>query len=92
MPIEIKRDSHRDLWNALRGQLIANYVRDPGAAGYGIYLVFWFGGEDQPTALDGGGKPRNAYELESRLAALLTDDERHRIAVLVMDCAPPKTA
>jgi hypothetical protein len=87
VPIEIKRDSHKDLWKALRDQLMAHYVRDPGASGYGIYLVFWFGGKDMPTAADGGKRPIGAHELEARLKSTLTDEEQQRIAVVVMDCA-----
>lgn len=45
VPVEIKKDSHIDLWHAIHEQLIPRYVRDPGADGYGIYLVFWFGGK-----------------------------------------------
>ncbi len=92
LPIEIKRDSRSDLWQGLRNRLINYYARDPGAESYGIYLVFWFGGKNIPTALDGGAKPRSAGELEARLTSLLNEDERHRIAVIVMDCAPPQTA
>ena len=40
VPIEIKRSCHRDLWSAIRSQLIARYTRDPGTGGHGIYLVF----------------------------------------------------
>jgi len=29
VPVEIKRDSHRDLWTAIRKQLIGRYTRDP---------------------------------------------------------------
>ena len=43
VPIEAKRNSHRDLWSAMRDQLIAKYASDPATSGYGIYLVFWFG-------------------------------------------------
>ena len=49
MPVEIKKSSSRELWSAIRNQLIAKYTRDPGAAGYGIYLVFWFGREHCQT-------------------------------------------
>lgn len=89
VPIEIKRDSHRDLWKALREQLIAQYVRDPGAAGFGIYLVFWFGGKDMPVAGDGGRRPDNAGELERRLRETLLPDERRSIEIVVLDCARP---
>lgn len=92
VPIEIKRDSHKDLWRALRDQLMAHYVRDPGADGHGIYLVFWFGGKGMPLPIDGGKKPRSAQELEGRLRAQLTPEERRRIEVIVLDCAPPSSA
>lgn len=87
VPIEIKRDSHRDLWHALRDQLMAQYVRDPGAEGYGIYLVFWFGGKGMPVAVDGGKRPGSAQELEDRLRATLKPDERQFIGIIVMDCS-----
>ena len=50
VPVEIKKCSHRDLWSAIRTQLIARYTRDPGAGGHGIYLVFWFGAGAMPAA------------------------------------------
>lgn len=87
VPIEIKRDSHRDLWHALRDQLMAHYVRDPGAEGYGIYLVFWFGGKGMPVAADGGKRPGSAQELEDRLRATLKPDERQFIGIIVTDCS-----
>lgn len=40
IPIEIKRDYHRDVWTALNGQLDKLYTKNPDAAGHGIYLVF----------------------------------------------------
>ncbi len=87
VPIEIKRDSHRDLWHALRDQLMGHYVRDPGTEGYGIYLVFWFGGKGMPVAADGGKRPGSAQELEGRLRATLKPDERQFIGIVVMDCS-----
>jgi len=66
VPIEIKKDNHSDLWRAIHEQLIERYTRDPGAAGFGIYLVFWFGGNDMPLPQE-GKKPRSAAELEERL-------------------------
>lgn len=92
VPIEIKRNSHPDLWSALHNQLIAHYVRDPGAKGYGIYLVFWFGGTGMPTAGDGGKPPGSSSELEERLAATLDTEEQQRIAVIVMDCSLPRNS
>lgn len=87
VPIEIKKDSHSDLWRAIHEQLIERYTRDPGADGFGIYLVFWFGGKKMP--LHEGKKPRSAVELEQQLHATLTKEEARHVAVVVIDCASP---
>ncbi|WP_162095007.1 hypothetical protein [Pseudomonas chlororaphis] len=91
LPIEIKRDSHPQLWKALRSQLIAQYVNAPKSRGHGIYLVFWFGDPKKPTptALDGGQKPKSHQELQARLEALLSDEERQRVLVRVLDVSWP---
>lgn len=89
VPIEIKKDSHADLWRAIREQLIERYTRDPGADGFGIYLVFWFGGENMSLPQQ-GKKPRAAPELEERLRSTLTPEEGRRIRVCVIDCALPQ--
>ena len=88
VPIEIKKDNHSDLWRAVREQLIERYIHDPGADGFGIYLVFWFGGRNMPLPQE-GKKPRSAAELEERLRQTLTVEESRRIRVCVIDCALP---
>lgn len=88
VPIEIKKDCHSDLWRAMREQLIERYTRDPGADGFGIYLVYWFGGEGMPMHPE--GKTRTAAELEERLRRTLTTEERRRIQICVIDCALPE--
>lgn len=88
IPIEIKRDSHDNLWRAIHDQLIDQYVRDPATDGHGIYLVFWFGGKNLPPSLD-GNKPRNASELERLLRQTLDAEEQRRILICVFDCALP---
>ena len=90
VPVEIKKSNHRDLWSAIRNQLMAKYTRDPGAAGYGIYLVFWFGETDcQPP--ESGRRPKSAVELEGRLWDTLSMDEANRISVCVVDVVKPPT-
>lgn len=86
VPVEIKRSCHPDLWTAIKNQLVLNYTRDPGANGFGIYLVLWFGPDNQckPTALE-GSVPADAGELESRLAEQVPDSQRSRISIRVMD-------
>lgn len=86
IPVEIKKSCHRDLWSAIRTQLIAKYTRDPGADGHGIYLVFWFGNTKhcRPTP-DAGPPPKSAGELKRRMEESLTDAERRKISVCVID-------
>ena len=86
VPVEIKRSCHLDLWTAMRNQLLVKYARDPGADGFGIYLVFWFGQDCRckPTALK-GWVPADADELEARLTEQLSGPERSRILVCVID-------
>lgn len=86
VPIEIKRSCHPHLWAAIGDQLVAKYTRDPGAAGFGIYLVVWFGVDSRckPPAL-GGCVPSQASQLESMLSQQVPDTERSRIFVCVID-------
>ena len=88
VPIEIKRNVHRDLWSAPRNQLIAQYTIDPDTDGYGIYLVFWFGKDLTPPP-PSGTRPANAEELKTRLEATLSPDEARKISVCVIDVSRP---
>ena len=89
VPIEIKKSCHPDLWTAIRDQLIAKYSRDPGAEGYGIYLVFWFGDTEKCRPTPGPNlTPQNAEELKSGLLDTLTEEER-KISVCVIDVSKP---
>jgi hypothetical protein len=86
IPIEIKRDSHPDLWTAMSDQLIDLYTRDPESKGRGIFLVFWFGGAGMP-APPTGDKPTSAADLEARLLAIRPADKREFISVCIVDCS-----
>jgi len=88
VPIEIKKDTHADLWSAIHDQLVAKYVRDTGTDGYGIYLVFWFGGKGMRPPTD-GVKLRSAKALEDKLRETLSQEEAHRIKICVIDCSLP---
>jgi hypothetical protein len=92
VPVEIKRDRHPDMWRAMHDQLIPQYTRDPGAAGYGIYLVFWFGGAGMPGRPGDGMRPTTACELEHQLCVMLNNAERPLIQVCVFDVAKPVVA
>ena len=90
VPVEIKKSSNRDLWSAIRNQLIGKYTRDPGARGYGIYLVFWFGNEPDPCQMpESGSRPQTATELEKRLRDTLSMAEARLISICVIDVARP---
>ncbi len=84
VPVEIKKDRHPKLWSALRDQLIARYVSDPATGGHGVYLVFWFSDGRVPPHPH-GRRPTGPAELRQRLEEQLTEAERRRIAVLVID-------
>ena len=90
VPVQIKRSCHRELWSAMHTQLIARYTRDPGADGHGIYLVFWLGDEEgcRPTPRS-GPRPKSPRELRQALLDTLTEAERRKIAVCVIDVSKP---
>ena len=90
VPVEIKRSCHPDVWTAVRSQLIAKYTRDPGAEGYGIYLVLWFGDTEKcrPTKCD-GWTPETAEDVRLRIQQSLDDREGRLISVCVVDVAKP---
>lgn len=88
IPIEIKRDYHRDVWTALNGQLDKLYTKNPDAAGYGIYLVFWFGSA-RPNALPRLTKimpqPKNASAMENMFNETVPVEKRNRLSAIVID-------
>lgn len=88
IPIEIKRDYHRDVWSALNEQLDQLYTTNPDAAGYGIYLVFWFGAS-RPNAIPRPVKdtppPVNARTMEDILNEVVPMVKRGRLSAIVID-------
>ena len=92
VPVEIKRSCHRDLWSAIKTQLIAKYTWDPGADGYGIYLVFWFGDTERCRPTPGAGPPpKSAAEIKKRLRSALSANEKLKISICVIDVSEPET-
>jgi hypothetical protein len=88
IPVETKRNSHKELWRAIRNQLIERYGSDPATGGYGIYLVFWFGKEHTPRS-PCGVRPASPDELREQLGAMLPEDVRRRISICVIDVGAP---
>lgn len=89
VPIEIKCSDSEKLWSGIRQQLIENYAQDPGADGYGIYLVFWFGSKDARFHPEEGRRPKTPEELQALLEQSLDNEKRKRISVCVVDCTGP---
>ena len=87
LPVEIKRDRDPRLWSALRDQLIAQYTNDPATGGHGVYVVFWFGDGKIPPPPQ-GRRPTVPAELRQQLEEQLTESEKRRIAVRVIDVSP----
>ena len=88
VPVEVKKNSHRGLWNAPRDQLAAQYASDPATGGYGIYLVFWFGREHTQRSSD-GTRPATPDELREQLQNTLTPEETRKITVCVINVSKP---
>jgi hypothetical protein len=93
--VELKKDSHSDIWSAAHEQLDRFYTRDPEAKGFGIYGIFWFGENREkrlPAPPDGVVEPKTAAEMARALCGLLPEKARSRIVVIVFDVAAPGTA
>ncbi|MDE0208088.1 MAG: hypothetical protein OXP66_18885 [Candidatus Tectomicrobia bacterium] len=92
VPVEVKRNSHRDLWSAMRSQLIARYASDPEAHGHGIYLVFWFGeagGHRTPSPPPPAARPKSAAALKEGLERMLSSEDKCKISIRVIDVSKP---
>ena len=85
IPVEIKHNGSNDLWIGIREQLVKKYTGDPGSDGHGIYLAFWFGIENQHKTPSGIESPKSATELEELLRQRLSEEEKHKILICVVD-------
>ena len=85
IPIEIKKNSHRDIWRAVDEQLVAKYTRAPESEGYGIYLVLWFGPDYMKVVPPRGRLPKTPAALKERLEEQLAPRLRARISIVVID-------
>ena len=85
IPVEIKHNGSDDLWIGIQEQLIKKYTGDPRSDGHGIYLVFWFGIENQHKTPSGIESPKSATELEELLRQRLSEQEKRKILICVVD-------
>ena len=90
VPIEVKKNTDRDLWSAARHQLIGKYTVDPASSGHGIYVVLWFGPDKQRRRSD-GVRPNSPETLETLLRESLAQEEARKISVCVIDVCPPSS-
>lgn len=90
IPVEVKKNSHSQLWSAIETQLIAKYTRDPRSSGFGIYVVLWFGAEHTTVVPPCGHhtKPSTPADLKRCLEEGLTN-ERRMVEVVVIDVSRP---
>lgn len=84
IPVAIRNDYDARLWSALANQLAAKCTRLPESAGFGVYLVLWFGQRNTPVPPT-GRRPKTPEELCVRLKEQLTGPDRHGIRVIVID-------
>ena len=84
IPIEVKKESHKQLWRAALDQLARKYVIPPESSGFGIYLVLWFGLKKMPVPPD-GRRPTTPEALRDHLQKQVPSPHRHKITVVVLD-------
>jgi energy-coupling factor transporter ATP-binding protein EcfA2 len=90
--LELKRDTHSDLWTAHETQLESFYVRDPAASGFGIYGVFWYGAHRVgaiPKLKSDVAAPRTAAELSAMLKEAIAAQHGAKLQVVVIDVSVP---
>jgi hypothetical protein len=90
LPVEVKKEDHDTLWTAWRDQLQRLYTIHPDAQGYGLYLVLWFGLSPKPRPNREGPKPKSAKALEELIRSRIPPEDRHRLAVVVLDLSWPE--
>lgn len=95
LPVEIKGQWHRDVWNAASDQLDAHYAREWHAEGRGVYIVLWFGdvpGKQLPAHPLGLGRPQTPRALREMVIDRLSEARRTQIDVFVLDVTRPERA
>ena len=95
LPIEIKGQWHREVWDAASEQLDAYYAWEWRADGRGVYIVFWFGAvpnKNLPGHPEGLARPDSPEELRQMLTERIPELRRSQINVFVMDVSPPVRA
>lgn len=94
VPIEIKGQWHREVWDAASNQLDKYYTPEVRAQDCGVYIVLWFGYvSDEDKHLQRHPEncpiPKTPEELRQMLVDRLPESRRSQIYVFVMDVSPP---
>ena len=91
IPVEIKKNTHPNLWTAIDKQLTVRYTTEPATGGYGIYLVLWLGADapGYPRHPTTHARPDTPDELASRLNEFMSHEQRRTISVVVLDVTKP---
>ena len=92
LPVEIKGQWERNVWDAVNDQLDALYSVDWQAEGRGVYIVLWFGnvpGKNLPKHPDDLPRPKTPGDLEAMLKDRLPEARRALIDVFVIDLSRP---
>ena len=92
LPVEIKGQWHKAVWEASSVQLDESYTRDWRASGRGVYVALWFGNVAQKALRahpQGIRLPTTATQFQSMLLDRLNTQQRSRIDVLVIDLSKP---
>ena len=92
LPVEIKGQWHRNVWDAASSQLDARYTSDWQAECRGVYIVLWFGdipGRALPSHPEGLEAPTSPSALVQMLIDRLPESRRASIDVFVVDFGMP---
>ena len=92
LPVEIKGQWERNVWDAVNDQLDVKYTVDWQADGRGVYIVLWFGNvpcKNLPKHPDDLPRPKTAGELEGMLKDRLPEARRSSIDIFVIDLSRP---
>lgn len=83
LPVEIKKDSHKELWYAWRDQLEPRYMRNPSAEGVGVFIILWFAHKTKVGPH--GQKPKSADQMAEMMSAHIPAEYAGHIVGLVVD-------
>ena len=92
LPVEIKGQWRREVWDAASDQLDAYYAREWHAQDRGVYLVLWFGdvpGKQLPGHPEQRERPQTPQTLRRMLIDRLPEARRLQIDVFVLDVTRP---